>query len=276
MKFIHITDTHMAPRGHLIYGQNTQLHLDRAISSINSKHHDASMVIVTGDLTHWGDNASFENLHASLEKLRLPYHLLIGNHDHREKFKSYFPMQIKTETNSTFIQSCLETDLGKFIFLDTVDHGHDHGILCDERLHWIDEQIQQDESDIFFFMHHPPFPLGITSMDNIGLRNAQKFKELIHPYRSRIRHIFFGHVHRLVSGSWMGIPFSSTNSMMAQINLQLDGCSKYIANKENPRYSVITHEDGMTIVHQEDFLLEKEDLFDMEDSPWNDWCIAPR
>ncbi|MEM8803578.1 MAG: metallophosphoesterase, partial [Pseudomonadota bacterium] len=54
MKFIHLTDTHVVGSG-LLYGQDPAERLAEAVTSINAEHSDAEFVIVTGDMTHWGD-----------------------------------------------------------------------------------------------------------------------------------------------------------------------------------------------------------------------------
>jgi|TARA_B100000809_G_scaffold123303_1_gene121379 3',5'-cyclic AMP phosphodiesterase CpdA len=62
---------------------------------------------------------------------------------------------------------------------------------------------------VYLFMHHPPFEIGIPSLDIICLReDAQRIQQIVSGF-SNIKHLFFGHVHRPVSGSWHGIPFNT-------------------------------------------------------------------
>ena len=59
MKFVHITDTHLvAPWGRL-YGLDPKARLDAAVVDIKLHHTDADLVVVTGDLTHWGEPEAY-------------------------------------------------------------------------------------------------------------------------------------------------------------------------------------------------------------------------
>jgi 3',5'-cyclic AMP phosphodiesterase CpdA len=59
MKFIHLTDTHVIGGDRLLYGANPARRLAQAVDSINAEHADAEFVIVTGDMTHWGDDDAY-------------------------------------------------------------------------------------------------------------------------------------------------------------------------------------------------------------------------
>ncbi|WP_224380317.1 metallophosphoesterase [Roseovarius carneus] len=58
MKFIHLTDTHVIGSGDL-YGKDPAARLRAAVQSINAEHGDAAFVVLTGDMTHWGDPAAY-------------------------------------------------------------------------------------------------------------------------------------------------------------------------------------------------------------------------
>ena len=55
MKFIHLTDTHVISGNQTLYGASPLNRLELAVDSINAEHDDAEYVIITGDLTHWGE-----------------------------------------------------------------------------------------------------------------------------------------------------------------------------------------------------------------------------
>ena len=70
-------------------------------------------------------------------------------------------------------------------------------------------------------MHHPPFNIGIPYLDRISLReDAQRIQQIVGNF-SNIKHLFFGHVHRPVSGSWHGIPFTTLRGTNHQVQLDL-------------------------------------------------------
>ena len=71
MKLIHLTDTHFVPEGKELYGRDPSIALHKAIQDINLNHADAEMMVITGDLTHWGEPDAFTHLRRALETLSM-------------------------------------------------------------------------------------------------------------------------------------------------------------------------------------------------------------
>ncbi len=69
-----------------------------------------------------------------------------------------------------------------------------------------------------------------------------------------LRHLFFGHVHRPVSGSWRGVPFSALRSTVHQVALDWETEYPVPYTLETPGYNVIFLEPDKTVVHHHDFL----------------------
>ena len=247
MKFIHITDPHFVPKGKMLYGHDPRNSLEAAIKDINQHHKDAEIAIITGDLTHWGEKEAFISLKETLLNLAIPWRLLIGNHDKREIFSEIFPSQERDENG--FVQSTIEKNIGTFLLLDTALEGTHAGHYCKIRQKWLADTLDKKDGPVFIFMHHPPFKIGIPVLDNINLRkDSQRIHQILSNY-TNIRHIFFGHVHRPVSGSWHGIPFSTMYGTNHQIQLDLNAEDYFPHTHEPPSYCVILIETEQTIVH---------------------------
>ena len=90
MKFIHITDTHLVPPGEMLCALDPAERLNAIVDAINRVHSDAEFVVHTGDLSYHGREPAYRAMRAILDRLQMPYHLLIGNHDDREAFKRIF------------------------------------------------------------------------------------------------------------------------------------------------------------------------------------------
>jgi len=90
-------------------------------------------------------------------------------------------------------------------------------------------------------------------MDRIGLTDPTHFVAAING-RVNLRHIFFGHVHRPVSGSWRGIAFSALPSTVHQVALDFATVSPVPKTREPPAYGVILLEPEQTVVHVSAFL----------------------
>lgn len=251
MKFVHVTDPHIVSEGSL-YGSDPAARLRTCIADINANHADAAAVVVTGDLTDAGDAASYTRLHTILAELIPPAHLMIGNHDRRGPFRAAFP---QTPTDPAgFVQYALDTPAGRFLCLDTVDEGHDHGRLCPARLAWLEAELARAAGmPVFLFMHHAPLAVGHALLDGIGLLDAEALAGVAarHP---NIRQIFFGHLHRPVSGAWRGIPFAGLPGLNHQTALDLSGSDTWTGAHEPPAYGVVLARPDATVVHVHNFI----------------------
>jgi len=264
MKFIHLTDLHVVPLGRRLYGLDPNERLRQAIADINAQHRDAEFVLITGDLVHHGEPAAYAALRCALDQLEVPWHLLIGNHDHRAVFKTLFPETTLDEHG--FVQAVVESSAGPFVLLDTHDPGTHQGRLCDRRLTWLDSTLASLRGrDVFLAMHHPPLMLNLPAMDQIGLADRAGLAEILARHRN-IRHIFFGHVHRPVHGAWQGVPFSTQRSLNHQVALHFDEQpgESIPGSHEPPAYAVVLISDESIVIHVHD-LLDVGPRFDLFD-----------
>ena len=251
MKFIHLTDTHVIGEG-LLYGQDPVARLQAAVASINAEHGDADFVVLTGDMTHWGEAAAYARFSREIKELDMPLHLMVGNHDDTAAFGAAFPLTPRDENG--FVQSGFDTPFGRFLLLDTKDPETHAGAYCSTRQAWLHRELDQTSGPVVLFMHHPPFKTGIVSMDRIMLQDAEAFYDVIAPHKARIRHLFFGHVHRAIFGNWRGISYSCMRGLNHQVALELNGAANRIAaNFEPPAYGVVMLSDDQVTVHLHDF-----------------------
>ena len=255
--FIHITDLHILPAGETNSGLDPAERLRMAVESIAERQGPDSMapaefVIVTGDLTHHGQPEAYAQLRDILVGLPMPIHLMLGNHDEREHFRAAFPGQAVDENG--FVQQAFETDVGLFILLDTKAPGTHAGKLCAQRLGWLAVRLAESQGPVFLFLHHPPMPVGISRMDRIQLQDAAALAGVLAPHQGRIRHIFHGHAHRPLAGSWMGIPFSSLRGTAHQVALHLSERDLAPGSHEPAAYALVRVSPDAVIVHSHDYL----------------------
>lgn len=260
MKFIHLTDTHIVGEG-LLYGADPAARLEQAVASINAEHGDAAFVVLTGDITHWGDTDAYDQFAAKIGKLNMPVHLLVGNHDDTNAFATKFP-HTPRDANG-FVQAVIATDYGRFLLLDTkASKGH-AGAYCALRRDWLRAELDNSDDPVLLFMHHPPFKVGIAAMDQIMLQDAEAFYDVIAPYKTRIRHLFFGHVHRAIFGNWRGISYSCMRGLNHQVALDLNAPPDRIAGTfEPPAYGVVLLNQDQITVHLHDYA-DSSERFDL-------------
>ena len=256
MKFIHLTDPHLIEGDERLFGVDVKANLVAAVASINAKHADAELCVLTGDLTHWGQHAAFEDLRSIMNDLAMPWYPILGNHDDRDVFRQVFADA--PDDGNGFVQYTLDTSAGRFVLLDTLEAGTAGGVLCRDRLDWLKVQLDAARRDgvaVYLFMHHAPMMVGIARLDRIALQDPDAFAEIVNG-NPDIRHLFFGHLHRACHGSWRGIPFSTLKATAHQMALDTDPQAPLTCSLENPAYAVVLIGTDGVVVHDHSFLEE--------------------
>ncbi|WP_245458629.1 MULTISPECIES: hypothetical protein [unclassified Mesorhizobium] len=150
-----------------------------------------------------------------------------------------------------FVQSVFDGSDGHLILLDTLDAGHVEGRLCAARLGWLDDKLQEArDRPVFLFVHHPPFRIHMPVLDEVRLTDADAFHDILRRH-GNVGHIFAGHVHRLIAGSWRGIPVSTLRSTNHQS--ALDFSDSWQLGHEPPACAVIFIDADGVVAHFHDF-----------------------
>lgn len=245
MKIILVSDLHLVEPGKTLFGMDPLRGLEACIAEINGAHSDADLVVFAGDLTNDGEAAAYEALAERVAHLAPPHHFMMGNHDDRARFLQSLPQQ---DNADGFIQTSIDIDRTRIVLLDTLWPGHVHGMLCETRLQWLDRQLGTAEQALVF-LHHPPFRLGIPSLDECRLGEPDRLLSLIRRH-GNVRHLFAGHVHRLAHGTWEGIPFTTVRGTNHQSALRLHG--PHAVSFEAPAYSVVLVDREAVVVHTQE------------------------
>ena len=256
-KLLVFTDLHMLPEGHTIIGLDPEARLAQGLAHAARVHPDADRVIVTGDLTHFGDEESYRRLKRVLDGYPIPVSMTIGNHDDRSAFRSVFA-DVPVDDHG-FVQTvidypdvrCLVLDTGIGLSRDHADHAK--GMLCPARLAWLErELIRAGDKPVLIFLHHPPHDTGFAGMDAIKLINGEALYDLLVRF-ANVRHVIAGHVHRTISGSHRGIPFSVFKSPLHQqpMPFGIDDTSSSV--DEPGAYGILLVTPDGLLVHTEDF-----------------------
>lgn len=254
--FLHLTDPHLPPPGERLRGGiDAAAALEAAVAAIARRHGPggevpAAFAVLTGDLTRDGEPAAYARLREVLAGLPCPAHLLLGNHDDRAAFRAAFP-EAPVDSDG-FVQQALPSPAGLCLMLDTLEQGRSEGRLCARRLAWLEARLRESEGEkVLLFLHHPPMPVGIPGMDAIALRDAEALWEVLAPHRARIRHLFHGHLHRPVAGSWRGIPLSSLRGTAFEVALS-SGPGVTVTARLPPCYGLVRVLEEEVVVHTQD------------------------
>ncbi len=245
LKLIHLTDLHITAPGGTIAGRDPIANLDRALNHALTRHADAAALFVTGDLSDWGDAADYRHLRERLDNLALPVHLGIGNHDDRAIFLEHFPHL----GSDGFVQYRADLPGHIALMLDTWEAGTHAGSFCEARAAWLDARLSEAAAPVLLFMHHNPVPIGIGPMDRIMQQDADRLGRVLDAHPGRVRHIFHGHCHLPLSGSFRGIPFSAPRGTN-HAGWADFGNASFLAGSDLPEsYAVALLTDEAVMVH---------------------------
>lgn len=252
LRFIHLTDTHLVTPGQALYGTDPAWRLERAVEAITAQQPDAAFVVLTGDLAHAGEPAAYAALGERLARLPMPVRLVIGNHDDRRAFCDTF--RDTPVTPDGHVQYAFDAGGLRHLVLDSHEPGVPWGVFCARRASWLADELARDgHRPVHLYLHHPPCAVGIPAMDRIALRDTGPLREALMPHRLRLRHLFCGHLHRPLAGSWMGIPLSTVRGTNHQVALRLDDTARVAGCHEPPQFGVVLADDESTLVHLHDF-----------------------
>lgn len=268
MKFIHLTDPHLTAAGEL-FDIDVCERLRQAVLSINQRHSDAEMVMITGDIAHWGEPGAYDHATEIFGALNMPWYPLAGNHDLKPAYFDGLPNAPKDDADRTCYR--LDVSAGAFLALDTTVDGRHDGELDQPQLEWLDTQLGGADTPAFLFMHHHPMTSGLPALDRIQLKNSDALAAVLDRHPGQVRHLFFGHMHRTFHGSWRGLPFSTVKSTAHQVTPSFDPNEPMGSSREKPSYAVVLVDDETVCVHDISYLeVDTEFGYDRDDGKPSD------
>lgn len=225
-----LSDIHVKPEGRLAYRRvDTAAHLARAVRHLLDLTPRPAVVLGTGDLVDAGRPEEYRHLRALLAPLPMPVYLIPGNHDDRDALRDEFADHGYLPREG-FLHYVVDPYAVRLIGLDTVVPGRGGGLMCAERLAWLDARLREAPArPTLVFMHHPPFRTGIAHMDALGLDNADAMGEVIRRH-TQVVCIACGHLHRPIQVRWNGTVAMTAPSPAHQVALDLrpDGPSAFV------------------------------------------------
>jgi Icc protein len=247
-----ITDTHIvapamlfrcpvqgtAPDAERVYREfDTAAYLARAVAALNALVPRPDVVVVTGDLVDHGEPAEYQQLRRLLAPLQMPVFVIPGNHDAREPLREAFRDGGYLPADG-YLQYTIENYPLRLVALDTLIPGKHNGMLCAERLAWLDAALAaQPTRPTAILMHHPPFATGITYMDNYGFANSAELAEIVGRH-AQVERILCGHLHRAIDRRFAGTVAGTAPSTAHQIRLNLVPDPRISFTFEPPGYQL--------------------------------------
>ena len=198
MWFIHLTDLHMSPPGHLAYGCiDTNARAASAVNTIRSLPNPPDLVVVSGDISDRAEPEAYGAAQELLATLGLPVLLVPGNHDNAGAMEQVFGKSLAIGPASTHAH--------RFIRIDSAVPGQGEGRITQEDLERLHATVTSAATHLVLVLHHPP---GVTGggIDIPGALGGEA--ELAHLLKNSdtVAAILAGHVHRPRISRFAGVP----------------------------------------------------------------------
>lgn len=252
LKFIVMSDLHLVGPGEVSHGLDTEARMREAVRSVNEQHSDFDFCVLAGDLADHGEIPAYEVLKDVVADIKIPVHIMLGNHDHRDRFKVVFGNGHDDENGH--IQKVIDTKGHRVILLDSYEPGAVHGVLCAQRLRWLEARLDEAmDRPIIIVIHHQANDLH-TDADLSKLDKAGDFIEIVkrHP---DVRQIIAGHVHFASSGTYQGLPFSTLAGNSYDVSIHIEGMPVPKVRLDGPaQYAVVLADDKGTVVHFHNYI----------------------
>lgn len=247
-----ISDPHLKAGGRLTYGVvDTLAALRRAVDHINASQQRPDIVVISGDLVDFGRADEYAVLRPELERLLMPFYLVPGNHDDRERLLTAFSDHAYLPRSAAGpLDWVVEEHAVRLIGLDTTIPGEHGGHLEHVQLEWLDTQLSRcPDAPTVVIMHHPPFVTGIGHMDLAPFGNAAALERVIfrHPHVERL---LCGHLHRPMQRRFGGSVACVSPGTSHQIVLDLDEAAPahftlepagYVLHRWHPQQGLVSH-----------------------------------
>ena len=155
-------------------------------------------MILTGDLAHDEQRATYRLLRRTLEERTSPWRMIPGNHDSREFLREVFPEL--SVPGRDFFGFSMKVPGWKLVGLDSRLPGFVSGRVGHRQLAWLRRELGADPgAPTILFIHHPPVTVGCPWMDRIGLEDAEQLSRVVDA-APQVQLVCCGHVHHEFRG----------------------------------------------------------------------------
>ena len=193
-----LSDIHLcAEPGRVARGINMTAHFNRVSRELLALPKRPAGVFITGDCAYNnGEVADYAHVADLLEPIRkdqMPVHLVLGNHDNRERFWEALPQEKAAKRPLADRQVALiRTSRANWFVLDSLEKTlSTPGLLGQEQLDWLAGALDANRhKPALVLVHHNPGTMASVS----GLKDTEALYAIIRP-RKQVKAYIFGHTH---------------------------------------------------------------------------------
>jgi 3',5'-cyclic AMP phosphodiesterase CpdA len=203
--------------------------LAAAVAAIRALPQQPDALLVTGDLADGASDAEYREVVELLAPLRVPVHVLPGNHDDRAALRRHFALP---GADAEPVRYSVGLGPLQLVALDSTIPGADAGSLDSGQLAWLEQALAAEpQRPTVIAIHHPPIRTGVPAWDATRLsdRSRAALGELIARH-GQVRLIVGGHLHRTITSELAGRPVLSVPSTYVQARLDFAGAEFQVAD----------------------------------------------
>lgn len=217
VRLVQFTDCHLRadPNGTL-RGVATLASLKACVARAREALPAWDATLLTGDLVQ-DEAGGYRHLYDVFAEPSPPVYCVPGNHDE--------PAAMRSELRAAPFSQDGHADFGpwRIVMLDTRVEGEAYGYLRDTELARLDERLgEAGVEHALVCLHHHPVSMGSQWLDEVGLKNAAAFFEILDRHAT-VRGVVWGHVHQEYSGRRGQIALYGTPSTCTQFKPRVDG-----------------------------------------------------
>lgn len=199
VRIVQLTDLHLYqdPASRLA-GIPTWATFRSVLEQVKRQQSDLDYLIMTGDLAQDEALETYLMLREALGDWVACCRIIPGNHDDRGNLRKAFPELFSANEDAlTFV---LSAGGWRIIGLDSHVPGEVKGRVDGAQLAWLRTELaSMPGTPTLLFVHHPPIPINVTWIDELGLDEAVELVELIETSPD-IKVVCAGHVHQAFAG----------------------------------------------------------------------------
>lgn len=249
VRLVQVTDSHIFadPEGRLL-GLNTRESFEAVCERILREEWRPDLMLATGDLSQDASPESYQYLADYFKSMDIMTFWLPGNHDAPEIMAAHL------DNSRTIPAKQLLVGDWQVVLLDSSVPGKVHGNLSDEQFDFLTKALAEyPEKHTLIALHHQPLTVECEWLDQIGLKNNEKFKQLLAQHQ-QVKGVIWGHIHQEFQRQEDGIEWIATPSSCVQFKPQSED---FCAGEEAPGYRYLNlYSDGRieSVVHRIDNL----------------------
>jgi 3',5'-cyclic-AMP phosphodiesterase len=242
-----LTDSHIfAEQEGCLLGLNTRRSFEAVCERVKKEEWKPDVILATGDLSQDASPESYQYLADFLKTLEVPSFWLPGNHDDPEVMQQYLRNQSVSSAKQILIGNW------QVILLDSSVKDKVYGNLAKAELDFLSQALEEyPDKYALVSLHHQPVTIDSQWLDQIGLKNASEFKQVLAKY-PQVKGVVWGHIHQDFEFTESGIYWMATPSSCVQFE---PGSEDFSAGEEAPGYRYLNlYADGKieSVVHRID------------------------